>query len=57
MEIPSQVYGIKLRNKASDKIMEYWFSKKELREEWLKRFSTENYEIVEYMNDQQELTF
>ena len=53
----SQIYGIKLKHKESGRITENWFSKIELRDEWLKMYSSDNFELIKYMNDQQEFNF
>ena len=53
----SQIYGIKLKHKESGRITENWFSKIELRDEWLKMYSSDSFELLEYMNEQQEFNF
>lgn len=53
----SKIFGIKLKHKQTGRITENWFSKVELRDEWLKMYSADAFELIEYMNEQQEFNF
>lgn len=51
------MWGIRIKNKNTGFTMDYWFDLLESRDQFVKRFSKENYLIVEYMSEQMELNF
>lgn len=51
------MYGIRIRQKRDGHEMQYWFDDLKSRDEFVKRFSKANFEIVEYISEQMELPF
>lgn len=55
--LDDKIYGVKIRHKESGKITENWFSKVEIRDQWVNMYSADKYELLEYVSDQQEFAF
>jgi hypothetical protein len=52
-----KMYGVRIKRKSSEHVMTFWFENPEEMERQINMFHPDEFEIDEYLHEQQELIF
>lgn len=51
------LWGVRIRSKATNNEMNYWFDTQQQRDQFIHTFDKQNYLIIEFLSEQMELNF